>query len=89
MLKGKYDLDYYLTPTEIFARCGEMYLVRVHDVRNSIVTEALSGFEYPEDPELTELLKNYFDGELSRVRLLPALRPEIPEFLAELEASAS
>lgn len=75
-LKGKYDLSYYLTPTEIFARCGEMYLSRDMGVRNSVVPAGLSGFAYPEDEELSRLIRGYFGVELSRGRLLPAVVPE-------------
>lgn len=61
-LKGKYNLNYYLTPTEIFARCGEIYVSRIKGVKNSCVKpdENLS-FAYPKDEELERLINEYFD----------------------------
>lgn len=65
--KGKYDLKYYQTPTEVFARCGEMYLVRHLGVDNSLVKpdEGL-GFAYPDDEELNVLIKEYFDSFIEK-----------------------
>lgn len=57
---SKYNKDYYKTPTEIFARCAEMYVYRVLGVNNSFVEEC-SGFAYPEDEELMNLITDYFD----------------------------
>ena len=58
--KSKYNISYYLTPTEIFARCGEMYLIRSLGVDNSLVKPE-GGIAYPEDTKLMELVKDYFD----------------------------
>ena len=61
-LKGhtKFNLGYYLTPTEIFARCGEMYLSRVRNINNSLVQDN-TGFAYPDDKELESLIRDYYD----------------------------
>ena len=63
VLKGntKYNLSYYLEPTEIFARCGEMYFKRVIGVKSSLLGEA-SGFAYPEDEQLMKMIGEYFDS---------------------------
>ena len=66
--KTKYDLNYYLTPTEVFARCGELYLTKVKKVNNSLVKpdEELS-FAYPEDEKLIELISAFFDEFLKTI----------------------
>lgn len=56
----KYNKEYYLEPTEIFARCMEMYLVRILNVDNSLVKPERS-FAYPDDERLNILIKEFFD----------------------------
>lgn len=58
--KGKYGKSYYKTPTEIFARCAEMYVSRVLGVNNSLIKEE-HGFAYPDDPVLMKYITEYFD----------------------------
>lgn len=61
-LSGKYDLLYYLTRTEVFARCAEIYLTRCLKIDNSLCRyDASIGFAYPDDPELEICIKTYFD----------------------------
>ena len=62
VLKGKtkYNLQYYLMPTEIFARCFEMYVVRIRKIDNSLCKPE-SGFAYPEDEKLMYLITSFFD----------------------------
>jgi len=68
-LKGKYDLGYYLLPTEIFARCLEMYLTRICRVENSVVkAESVKKFAYPDSEKLNRLIGEYFDAELGTRR---------------------
>lgn len=58
---SKYGLDYYLMPTEVFARCAEMYLVRVLKVENSLVKpDDTKSFAYPDDEVLMEDIEEYF-----------------------------
>ncbi len=57
--RSKYNLSYYLLPSEIFARCFEMYLVWHRGIDNSICRPL--GFGYPEDEELKRLVFAYFD----------------------------
>ena len=62
VLKGKtkYNLQYYLMPTEIFARCFEMYVVRIRKIDNSLCKPD-GGFSYPEDEKLMEMITLFFD----------------------------
>lgn len=62
--KGKFDKEYYLQSSECFARCGEIYLVRICSIDNSIVKpdEKTSGFAYPRNEKLEESVKEYFDA---------------------------
>lgn len=64
VFKGKYNLDYYLTPSEIFARCGEMYLRRFLNVSNSLLGDC-TGFAYPMDEELENLIVDYYSAWLN------------------------
>lgn len=59
--KSKYNLSYYLIPTEIFARCGEMYMVRHRKVNNSLVKDD-GEFGYPKDDILDRMISRYFDA---------------------------
>lgn len=60
---SKYNLKYYLRPTEIFARCGEMYLQRIKGVKSSLLKPALEDlFAYPESDAFNEMIKKYFDA---------------------------
>lgn len=63
VLKGntKYNLSYYLEPTEIFARCGEMYFKRIMEVNSSLLG-CNNGFAYPQDEGLMRMVKEYFDS---------------------------
>ena len=61
--KSKYNLDYYLTPTEVFARCGEIYMTRIRCVNNSLCRPE-DGFEYPPrdgNEALYGLIGEYYD----------------------------
>ena len=59
-LKGKYDESYYFSATEIFARCGEIYLTRILHIQNSLVMpDASQDFAYPDDESLLEAIGNF------------------------------
>lgn len=58
-LKGKYNLDYYLTPTEVFARTFEIYMKRVLKMDNSLLGDC-EGFAYPDDEAFVGLISDYF-----------------------------
>ena len=60
---SKYNLNYYLTPTEVFARCGEIYMTRIRSVNNSLCRPE-DGFAYPPkegNEALYELIGEYYD----------------------------
>ncbi len=61
--RGKYNREYYLSSSEVFARCGEIYLTRICGVNNSVVKpdESACGFAYPRDQRLEESIKQFFD----------------------------
>ncbi len=59
-LSGKYKLDYYLSPTEIFARSFECYM-RFLGLDNSIIGRC-DNFAYPEDEFYRKRVKKYFEG---------------------------
>lgn len=64
-LKGKYNLAYFLTPTEIFARCFELYVAKILGVKNSLVPEEFREGIYPQHEEFLQSVKAYFDKLLS------------------------
>ena len=60
-LKGKYNEDYYLQKTEVFARCMEMYVTRTLKVNNSICKpEDEFSFAYPESESMMAKINEYF-----------------------------
>ena len=65
--KSKFNLQYYLTPTEVFARCGEIYLRRHLDIRSSLLNDVI-GFAYPEDKDLYDEIVSYYGEFFKRLR---------------------
>lgn len=66
---GKYNLKYYLKRTEIFARCGEIYLSRIKGVKSSLLKQDDNQlFSYPNDGKLNELISNYYGRLLSDIK---------------------
>lgn len=64
--KSKYNIDYYLEPSEIFARCGELYAYRTMGIRNSLSKiDNFTDFGYDISDTLYEKIKKYYDGVLS------------------------
>lgn len=59
--KTKYSMDYYLIPTEIFARCFELYISKVLGMKNSLVPSEF-GWEYPTDDEFLIEVETFFEG---------------------------
>lgn len=68
-VKGKYGLSYYLEPTEMFARCFEIYLVEVLKIKNSAVPDKLEGFAYPENTELLSLVEKYYSDLIATLNI--------------------
>lgn len=66
-LKGKYDLGYYLIPTEVFARSFEMYVTRELKVQNSICKQDdKTMFAYPKDEILMKDIIDFFELTLKK-----------------------
>lgn len=66
---SKYNLGYYLTPTEVFARCWEIYISRVLGLDFTLCKpDKEDEFAYPKDERLEEYIKTYFD-RLSEERI--------------------
>jgi hypothetical protein len=67
-LKGKYDLGYYLTPTEVFARSFEMYVTRELKVQNSICKQDdKTMFAYPKDEILMKDIMDFFQSTFKKI----------------------
>ncbi|MCR5837009.1 MAG: hypothetical protein K6G88_10930 [Lachnospiraceae bacterium] len=58
-LKGKYNMDYYSTPTEVFARCFELYMFYCRKMSNNILKD-IDGFAYPNDELFLKHVDKYF-----------------------------
>lgn len=65
---SKYNMNYYLEPTEIFARCFELYMAKYRGVSNSLLPETF-GWEYPSDEKFLEAVKFYFDNALANIAM--------------------
>lgn len=65
--RSKYNLAYYLQCTEVFARCFEIYLIRIRKINNSLCS-IREGFEYPQDELLEEKIRIYFDRLMEQIR---------------------
>ena len=59
--KGKYNMDYYLQPTEIFARAFELYMVYAKGIHNSLAPSTFSK-EYCQDANFIGKVTSYFDS---------------------------
>ena len=69
---GKYNLQYFFRRAEIFARCGEIYFVRILKVESSLVQPNLK-YAYPQSENLDRLIKDYYDDLLQVSLKQPAL----------------
>lgn len=75
---SKYNLSYFLTPTEIFARCFELYCVYILHLNNSL-TPTVFGPSYPTDEVFLNAIKGYMDAlflslQTEEVTDIPALK---------------
>lgn len=63
--------SYYFTPTEIFARCFELYLTKLKSLKSSFTKEDFKiNWGYPELTEsFRSLILNYFDGLIKEINL--------------------
>ncbi|SDP01961.1 hypothetical protein SAMN04487897_13113 [Paenibacillus sp. yr247] len=63
--KTKYNADYYLRNTEVFARSGELYLHEILGIRSSFLQTNYDSPVYPKDEAFLSVVRRYFD------RILP------------------
>lgn len=64
--KTKYNADYYLRNTEVFARCGELYLHEILEIRSSFLQTEYDSPVYPKDKSFLEVMKHYFERVVIR-----------------------
>ncbi|CAG7651582.1 LPD1 domain-containing protein [Paenibacillus allorhizosphaerae] len=62
--KTKYNADYYLRRTEVFARSFELYLYEVKGIQSSFLDAKYDSPVYPKDPEFLKAVEAYFDKVL-------------------------
>lgn len=86
---GKYDREYYFQATEIFARCGEMYLTRICGIDNSLVKPEETSVAYPWTDELETAVKDYFDAFLQPDMEVLSVNARKKDAKAVAEAMAS
>lgn len=56
---SKYNINYFFRRAEIFARCGEIYLMRILKAESSLLQPNL-GYAYPESEALDSLIQGYY-----------------------------
>jgi len=61
--RGKYDADYYKTPTEVFARGFEVYFSKFDNIQTSLAQDSsmLRGVEYDAFKGMEDKLADYFE----------------------------
>lgn len=64
--KSKYNIRYYLKPTEIFARSFEIYCRRVLGIENDLLPDEFAEAVYPKDERYIREVTAYFNGLLER-----------------------
>ena len=64
-MKGKYNVAYYLKPTEIFARSFELYVRYILGVDNDLLPKEFSKAVYPcNNEEFMQEIAAYFNALL-------------------------
>ena len=61
-LKGKYNMAYYLKPTEVFARSFERYCTDILGIKNDLLPVEYPETFYPSDEEYIKLVEEYFNN---------------------------
>lgn len=67
--KSKYNSSYYLEPTEIFARCGEIYISKVLNLSNSLTKITYNEF-YPNNESFCKLLDEFYSNLIKEIKLI-------------------
>ncbi|MBR2254689.1 MAG: hypothetical protein IJ856_02560 [Candidatus Methanomethylophilaceae archaeon] len=66
---SKYNLEYYLKPTEIFARSMEIYFFEIKGIRSALLPERLEGVQYPIwDSVFMDEVRSYFTNFFDTVQ---------------------
>ncbi len=65
-LKGKYNMAYYLKPTEVFARSFERYCTDILGIKNDLLPVEYPETFYPSDEEYIKLVEEYFNNIIKR-----------------------
>ena len=65
--RTKYNCDYFYQNTEIFARCFEIYLAQRNVTNAFFVSNLGNDPVYPQTPDFTVLINNYFNKLLQRL----------------------
>lgn len=83
MTTSKYGLDYYKTPTEVFARSFELYIANYDNVKSAFIKDT-SEFERPSYQAFdgaNELINDYFNERFPEMdQALKAFQPDISAF---------
>lgn len=66
----KYNLSYYSKPTEIFARCFELYCRKVLMIDNDLLPDSFEEMIYPADDGFLQAVTEYFNGLLQKKRYI-------------------
>ena len=64
--KSKYNLQYFLKPTEIFARSFEVYCKVVLGIENDLLPDKFEKAVYPHDEQYVREVTAYFNSLLER-----------------------
>ncbi len=66
--KNKYNKDYFQCPTEIFARCGEIYISKILGIKNSLCAiDLFDDLYYPDEERFLNMIEKYFKSVLGEV----------------------
>jgi hypothetical protein len=84
---SKYNSDYYLRQTEVFARSFELYLYEIRGMKTSFLQDSYEEAVYPKDIRYLDLVKKYFDNlfnspELNKV--IDDSQVPVPVVIADL-----
>lgn len=84
----KYNKDYYLDYSEIFARAGEMYLFYIAKVETSFLYDNYNSIVFPKDDEFMNMISDYFKWLFLKLKAqLPKKERSIMKILNDTKSS--
>lgn len=84
----KYNKDYYLDYSEIFARAGEMYLFYIAKIETSFLYDNYNSIVFPKDDELMNMISDYFKWLFLKLKAqLPKKERSIMKILNDTKSS--